>query len=49
MFRTDLLSIIRNFSLYTQQTSMTYTNAVCTMKNSWWWTDELYETCRVLF
>ena len=29
-----------------QQTCMTYTVAVCTMKNSWWWTEELSETCR---
>ena len=28
---------------------MTYTTAVCTVKNSWWWTEELPETCRVLF
>jgi len=27
---------------------MTYTIAVCTVKNSWWWTEELSETCRVL-
>jgi hypothetical protein len=27
---------------------MAYTIAVCTVKNSWWWTEELYETCRVL-
>jgi hypothetical protein len=26
-----------------QQTCMTYTTAVCTAKNSWWWTDELSE------
>ena len=26
----------------------TYTIAVCTMK-TWWWTEELSETCRVLF
>ena len=32
-----------------QQTCMTYTIAVCTGKNSWWWTEELSETCRVLF
>jgi len=76
MFRTVPLSIIRSFSLYTQQwcmsyslragsgrscssvpillascqqTCMTYTNAVCIVKNSWWWTEELSETCRVLF
>jgi len=28
---------------------MTHTIAVCTVKNSWWWTEELSETCRVLF
>jgi hypothetical protein len=31
------------------QTCMTYTIAVCTVNNSWWWTEELSETCRVLF
>jgi hypothetical protein len=29
-----------------QQTCMTYTIAVCTVKNSWWWAEELSETCR---
>ena len=28
---------------------MTYTIAVCTVKNCWWWTQELSETCRVSF
>jgi len=28
---------------------LTYTIAVCTVKNSWWWTQELSETCRVTF
>jgi len=32
-----------------QQTCMTYTTAVCTVRNSWWWTEELSETCRVSF
>jgi hypothetical protein len=32
-----------------QQTCMTYTIAVCTVKNSWWWTKELSETCKILF
>jgi hypothetical protein len=32
-----------------QQTCMTYTIAVCTVKNSWWWTEELSETCRISF
>jgi len=27
---------------------MTYTIPVCTVQNSWWWTEELSETCRVL-
>jgi hypothetical protein len=61
MLQTVPLSIIRSFSLYTQQwymsyrfadslqTCMTYTIAVCTLKNSWWWTEELSEICRVSF
>jgi len=32
-----------------QQTCMTYTIAVCTVKISWWWTEDLSETCRVSF
>jgi len=28
---------------------LTYTIAVCTVKNSLWWTEELTETCRVSF
>jgi hypothetical protein len=28
-------------------TAMTYTIALCTVKNSWWWTEKLSETCRV--
>ena len=30
-------------------TCATYTNAVCTVKNSCWWTEELSETCWVSF
>ena len=30
-----------------QQNCMTYNTAVCIVKNSWWWTEELSETCRV--
>jgi len=26
-----------------------YTIEVCTMKNSWWWAEELSKTCRVSF
>jgi len=32
-----------------QKTCMTYTIAVYTVKNSWLWTEELSETCRLLF
>jgi len=32
-----------------QQTYMTYTIAVCTVKNSWWWSEKPSETCRILF
>jgi len=32
-----------------QQTCMTYIIAVCRVKNSWWWTEELSEKCRVTF
>ena len=32
-----------------QQTCMTYIIVVCRVKKSWWWTEELSETCRVLF
>jgi hypothetical protein len=31
------------------QTCMTYTIAGCTVNNSWWWTEELSETCRASF
>jgi len=32
-----------------QQTCMTYIIPVCTVKNSWWWKEELSETCRISF
>jgi len=32
-----------------QQNCMTYTIALCNVKNSWWWAEELSETCRVSF
>jgi len=32
-----------------QQTCMTYTIVVCTVENSWWWTQKLSEACRVSF
>ena len=28
---------------------MTYTPAECTVENSWWWAEELPETCRVFW
>jgi len=30
-----------------QQTCMTYTIVVRPVKNSWWWTEEMSETCRL--
>ena len=41
--RTSALILLASFMTYK------YTIAVCTVKNSWWWTEELSETCRVLF
>jgi len=35
--------------LLVSKTCMTYIIAVCTVKNSWRWTEELSATCRVLF
>ena len=32
-----------------RQTCITYTIAACTVKNAWWWTEELSETRGVLF
>jgi hypothetical protein len=32
-----------------RETCMTYTIAVCTVKNCWWWKEELSETCRFSF
>jgi hypothetical protein len=48
----DTLSItIGSWSLLESclQTCMTYTIAECTVNNSWWWTEELSEICRVSF
>jgi len=56
MFRTVLLSIIR--SLFTVHSAMVYVIQVCRQLsnrarmelqwiNSWWWTEELSEMCRV--
>ena len=48
MFRTVPLSIIRSFSLYTQQTCMTYHCCVY-CENPLMMTEKLSETRRVLF
>ena len=45
----QLASRIRTELASCQQTCMTYTTAVCTVKNSWWRTEELPETCKVEF
>jgi len=42
---TSILILLANC----QQNCMTYTIAVYTVKNSWWWTEELFETYRVFF
>ena len=46
--RMELRSILVLIASH-QQTCMTYTIAVCTVKNSWWWTEDLSEKCRVFF
>ena len=46
--RMELRSILILLASY-QQKCMTYTTVVRTVKNSWWWTEELSETCRVSF
>jgi len=45
----QLAATTRQETVSCRSTCMTYTIAVCTVKNSWWWTEELSETCRVLF
>jgi hypothetical protein len=54
MFRTvplstDCLQAVYKLSTSCLQTRMTYTIAGCTVNNSWWWMEELSETCRVSF
>jgi hypothetical protein len=46
--RMDCSSILILLNSW-QQTCMTYTTAVWTVKNSWCWTKELSETCRISF
>jgi hypothetical protein len=46
----QLASGIRKILLAScQQSCMAYIIAVCSVKNSWWLTEELSETCRFLF
>ena len=59
MFRAVPLPIIRRFPLYRFQARLSWsclnavikpawpTAAECTVENSWWWAEELPETCRV--
>ena len=50
MFRTVPLYIIRSFFHCTHNNGKCHTGLLCVQwKNSWWWTEELSETCRVLF
>jgi hypothetical protein len=50
-FRAGLESILILLLLLESclQTFMTYTTAVCTVNNSWWWTEELSEICSFSF
>ena len=53
-FWNKTLHVSDSFSVHHQEfftvnTAMVYTIAECIVKNSWWWTEELSETCRVLF
>ena len=41
------ISSILNVLKSCHQTCMTYTSAECTVENSWWWAEKLFETCRV--
>jgi len=49
MFRTVSLSVIRSCQQAVSITCMTYTIAVCTVLESWRWTEILSETCRDQF
>jgi len=40
---------VQTAMVYAIQVMLTHTIAVCTVKNSWWWAEELSETCRVSF
>ena len=42
-FKRDHLVVFES----SHETCMTYTSAECTVENSWWWAEELPETCRV--
>jgi len=45
MERSSILILLESC----QQIWMTYTIAVCSVKNFWWWTKEMSETCRISF
>ena len=43
-------SSIHHQDFFTVHTANLYdTTAICTVRNSWWWIEELSKTCRVLF
>jgi len=46
---TAMVYVIQVWLGACEQIFMTYTIAVCTVKNSWWCTEKLSETYRVLF
>jgi len=47
--RTERISSVLILLASWQENCMTYAIVVRTVKNSWWWTEELSETCRILF
>jgi len=47
-FWNKTLHVLDSFSVHHQETS-TVRIAVCTVLDSWWWTEKLSQTCRVLF
>jgi hypothetical protein len=48
-WKSTCLSSILNLLKSCLQNSMTYITAEFTVNNSWWLTEELFETCRVSF
>jgi len=48
-FWNKTLHVSDSSSVHYQEFFTVHPAMVCTVKNFWWWTEELSETCRVLF